>query len=190
MKKYTTIILFVAGCGLIFLGWKVGSRSLMSLGALPIGVSAFMWGVDAVRTRTSDYDSSTTHEGYYPAFSYRGLAAVGDGVSLILWGVLIIAGGLLFLFHLEHSFIHGIKERPGLVLIFSGFLMASSSLTLILGAREENRVSGRMLVSIPRRLFGLLLFLTACGALLSGLYELVNPSGFDSLLASFTRQEL
>jgi hypothetical protein len=179
-KTWLPILSIVGGFLLVYGGWKIPVTFLIYLGLLPIGFGIILFGVDAIRKKESSY---TSGEDAYRSYSYRGLAAIMDGVVLVLLGIAVIGYGVVALLGLENSLLDFIKERPGLILIFGGLMLAAYSITLIFGTHEDRRGLA-LLGSLPGRIFGLVLLFLGLGMLLLGGLEIISPKGFDQLIDS------
>ena len=173
---WVSLLLFLGGTGLSYLGWKLSYSWLLYLGLLPVGAAVVFWGLQAIWTRRSSYDSS---EGRDATRTYTGCAAMLDGLSLVLIGAGIAFVGLAGTVGLGDALWEHVRSRPGLAMIFIGCLIAVYSSTTILGAREENRGSLNLLVSLPGRLFAIACLLAALALVLLGGLEIVFPERFD-----------
>ena len=179
LSTWLSILLFVFGFALGYIGWKISVTPIIFFGLLPIGTAVVMWGIESIRKKYSSYDSSVEGggSGYY--YSYTGIAAVMDGITLTLLGAAIFITGFIGLFNLQGALISYMKARPGFAMLFAGIFMISASVTQIFGAREENRMSFQMLMSIPKRIFSILVLFLGITLGLAGCFEILMPMAFD-----------
>jgi len=181
-RTWLPILLFMAGFGSVYLGWKGEMLALIYVGLLPIGLAVAWWGVEAIRTKTSSYiggdqDSSIS-------YSYVGLAAAADGVLLVLVGILAAGFGVVGLLGFQEKLLAFINQHPGPAIIAGGVGALAFGSTLALGTTEDRRSFWSVLASLPERLVGGLLLILGLLGVLVGSLELISPRHFQLLLSA------
>jgi hypothetical protein len=181
IRKWLPILLFAGGFLLAYGGWKLSLSWIIYLGFLPIGAAVILFGIDAIQKKESSYTGGGEETSF--TYSYRGVAAIMDGLVLVLLGLGIMVFGVIALFGQQDNTLNFLQHRPGAILIFSGLLMAAYSITLILGSQEAKR-GWRLLGSLPQRIFGLVLLIFGLGLIFVGGWEIISPTGYDQLVDS------
>jgi hypothetical protein len=150
------------------------------LGIFVLGMAAFAMGVYHVaRRRYVAVDEIGSVIG-----TYRGAAVVCQGVSEAFIGIGVAGVGLVRMLGAGDAAGAWLAERPWPLLVsgslaamfFGGFMM--------FGSIEQRRSRGRLLLSLPGRLLGMILVVLALGGLALGGLDLVAPTQFRSIVSS------
>jgi hypothetical protein len=179
LNKWLPILGFALGFLMIYGGAELEVPILIHAGLVPIGGTVMVWGADAIITRRSSY---TIGEDNQREETYRGFAAMADGLVLLIIGFAIISAGVVLLLGFEQAVLGYLQLRPGVALLFGGGLATMYGLTLMLGSQQENQGGLRTLASIPARIFGFILFILGAGGLVLGLLEILLPNTFHNAL--------
>ncbi len=182
LRTWLPIILVVAGFGLIYVGTELSVPLLIHVGLLPIGGGLFLFGWDAIQKRRSSYtggeqDASQTE-------TYFGLAAVMDGIVLVLLGIAVFVLGVILIVGLGEYVLEKVQERPGSLMVFVSALLIATSITWVLGS-QESREGWALVGSLPKRIAGVIFFILGVTLGTLALIEMVSPQGFDQILKLF-----
>lgn len=179
------IVVALVGALLLFLGQRLALDILTYAGFGVIGVVAILFGLQAAITRqmlqTSRYSRHATE-------TYVGIAAIAQGIILIMIGLLFI--GLALVAYLNSGrelFLHFVRH-PGLILLIIGLFLMMTAISALVGTVEEKE-GGRFEVFLnllaSRLLPGLILLVLAAAAIALGLLEISSPQIFDQLGGGF-----
>lgn len=179
------IVVALVGALLLFLGQRLALDILTYAGFGVIGVVAILFGLQAAITRqmlqTSRYSRHATE-------TYVGIAAIAQGIILIMIGLLFI--GLALVAYLNSGrelFLHFVRH-PGLILLIIGLFLMMTAISALVGTVEEKE-GGRFEVFLnllaSRLLPWLILLALAAAAIALGLLEISSPQIFDQLGGGF-----
>lgn len=173
------------GLGLIALwaGYGLSRPALLHAGAACLGGMLVAMGIEAIlgrEYRTARMDVHLPHGGPY---TFRGTAAVLKGAVFILLGISGLTAVLVRAAGREQAVLEHFLRRPGLALLGAGTLLISWGSARILGAVEWRASFGDLVRSLPERYSGLLMVLLGLGAASVGLWESIDPTAFDRLMA-------
>jgi hypothetical protein len=182
---FLAIVVALIGALLLFLGQRLALDILTYAGFSVMGVVAILFGLQAIVTRqmlqTSRYSRHATE-------TYVGVAAIAQGIILIMMGLLFI--GLALAAYLNRGrelFLHFVRH-PGLILLIFGLFLLLVAISAIIGTVEEKE-GGRfeLLLNLlaSRLLPGLILLALAAAAIALGLLEITSPQAFDQLGGGF-----
>ena len=175
--KLRSLAPLIGGGVLLALGLQNPESPLLIIGLGLLGLGIIFMGFDSIITRESSgiYSEANLTE------TYTGVSAVAEGVGFVLIGQGVLGGAIIHGLGAGSSVIAYIGKHPGLALLYSGAVALTFSIPGIIGSHEERRSRLAFLVSVPGRLFWLVIMLLAIAALLLGLLDLIAPSVFDSL---------
>ena len=164
------------GFGVVILGVIIASEPLPILHALPLGLFMIGIGLAAVFLDTLLTGKITFFRRASDSYSYQGLAGY-------LWGAeMIFIGGAIAFAALMEWLSPGwvlvwIKTPVGLaqLLIGSGLVVSSAGVVNIIGTVENRESKTAFLLSLPSRLFGLLIILAGLLVLGLGFFQLAAP---------------
>jgi hypothetical protein len=181
MKKFTRLdwLLTIGGLLLVAGGDRLGSSALTQAGVFLLGGGLTLAGLGGVLTGRKPFSqqAATDH-------SPTGQVALFNGAVLMVFGVSVIAGAVLLLLRGEAGLIALLRMRPGLILVPLGaILLGKGGAQLLFVLQRGGSVRDRLL-SLPPLLAGLIVGLLGLLALVMGLYETLDPSGFDRVVAA------
>ncbi len=177
--------LALAGVLTFALSTYVRLTLLGSLGIALLGAGVIFWGMDAVMEGRIRF---TRHRHIRFAETYSGLAARAWGLVFAVAGFLLLGFGLLSLTNprtpVSNSLLSFFKTAVGtsVLLIFGGLLGGIYALTLIFGSVEQRGSIARDLLSLPSRLWGLIVLLLCLGLIIVGMLRFVAPEVLDNLI--------
>ena len=181
MKKKLFIlelILTVGGILLTAAGANMSYPILISLGLLITSAGICIGGIDTIikrRISFSGEDSSTYS-------SYKGISAVCYGLFFMLLGIGLFVYAIAYTLHLENALLLFIKDHPGVVILGGGFGLFVAGFPAVLGSNEDRRSFLRVVGSIPKRVFGVLLIIVGLAGMVLGVMELMMPLTYESII--------
>jgi hypothetical protein len=188
LTSWLPILLVVGGIALGYGGWKLSIPMLIYLGLLPLGIGVIAFGIDAIRHRVSSYSYGDNTLNY--TYSYRGLAAVMDGIFLTFIGLVVFIAGVIALAGWRDKALVYFSEHPGMALVVGGLMLGAYGFTQIFGTPESKSSVFSFLGSVPARIFGVVFLLIGLAMALLGGFEILSPDGFDQLVERLKTQFL
>jgi hypothetical protein len=180
LKSWLPILLVVGGIALGYGGWKLSIPMLIYLGLLPLGIGVIAFGIDAIRKRVSSYSYGDDTLNY--TYSYRGLAAVMDGIFLVFVGLVVFIAGVIAVAGWQDKALAYLSEHPGIALAVGGLMLGVYGFTRIFGTQESKNSVFSFLGSVPARIFGVVFLLIGLAMVLLGGFEILSPDGFDQFI--------
>lgn len=186
----TSTILIPAGLGvlLILFSILVESPPAFNFGVILFSLAGIMVGIDAISRRKiilrSPYDRRLSE-------TYIGIAAVAQGLLVILTGCFLIILILLNYFNEGRNLFHHFIRRPGISLIFLSSYCILTAVFMSIGSVEEKQGSKfKIILNLfaSRILPSTVLILLAIFFFSLGVIEIVNPQYFDALGGGFLEQ--
>lgn len=181
MKKFTRLdwLLTIGGLLLAAGGNRLGNAVLTYAGVFLLGGGLILAGLMGVLTGRRPFSQqSATDE--LPA----GQATLFNGAVLMIIGVCLMAGAVLLLLRGESGLVTLLRQRPGIVLVPLGAVLLGKGGAQLLSMLQGEVSAWQRLLSLPYLLAGLTVALLGLLALVTGLYEMLDPGGFDRMLAS------
>ena len=188
LKSWLPILLVVGGIALGYGGWKLSIPMLIYLGLLPLGIGVIAFGIDAIRKRVSAYSYGDDTLNY--TYSYRGLAAVMDGIFLAFVGLVVFIAGVIAVAGWQDKVLVSVSEHPGIALAVGGLMLGAYSFAQIFGTQEAKSSVFSFLGSVPARMFGVVFLLIGLAMVVLGGFEILSPDGFDQLVERLKTQFL
>jgi hypothetical protein len=152
------------------------------IGILLLGLAAVGMGLRTIRRR----EEVAVDEIGTVIATYRGPAALCQGISVVLAGLGIVTFAAARLLGLGPSLEHQVRDRPGLLILFVSLAGLAWSLSLVFGSVEQRGSSWRLVASLPGRLLGLSLGVLSAAGIGLGLWDIVVPAAFDHLVQSLS----
>jgi hypothetical protein len=152
------------------------------IGVLLLGLAAVGMGLRTIRRR----EEVAIDEIGTVIATYRGPAALCQGISVVLAGLGIVIFATARLLGLGPSIEHHVRDRPGLLILFVSLACLAWSLSLVFGSIEQRGSSWRLVASLPGRLLGVSLGVLSAAGLGLGLWEIAAPGAFDHLVRSLS----
>jgi len=180
LKSWLPILLVVSGIALGYGGWKLSIPMLIYLGLLPLGIGILAFGIDAIRKRVSSYSYGDDTLNY--TYSYRGLAAVMDGIFLAFVGLVVFMAGVIAVAGWQDKALVYFSEHPGIALAIGGLMLGAYGFTQVFGTQESKSSVFSFFGSVPARIFGVVFLFTGLAMVLLGAFEILSPDGFDQLI--------
>jgi len=144
-------------------------------GILLLGVAAVAMGVYHVaRRRYVAQDEIGTVIG-----TYRGRAVVCLGLSEICVGAGILSLGLLRMLNLGAAAAAWLTKRPWPLLLCGSLAALFFGGFMVLGSEEQRRSRGRLVLSLPGRLLGIVLMVLSLGGLAFAIVDFMAPAQFE-----------
>lgn len=178
----------LAGIVLVGLSNLLKLHVLLNLGLAAFGAGVIAWGANAVENREI---SIFGHDIPVVERMRAGFALVW-GALFMLGGLLVLGYGILSFFNPRSPIPPVIQEffatPPGVAILLVGgcALGVLYALDMVFVSDEQGSSNvRRTLKSLPRRLFGVVLFLFFIGLAVAGLVRLFAPGTFDAALQSF-----
>jgi hypothetical protein len=150
------------------------------VGVLLLGLAALSMGYRTIRRR----EEVAIDEIGKVIATWRGPAAVCQGLGVALAGVGIAAFAAVGLLGVGSSLEAHLRQRPGILILFCSLAGLTWSLSLVFGSVEQGGSTRRRLAGLPGRLLGVFLSMLATAGLGVGAWELVAPAGFDHVMHS------
>ncbi len=148
---------------------------LEQAGVMLLGLVAVGMGLRTMRRRE---DTAIDEIGTVIA-TYRGPAAVCQGISVVLVGFGIVAFAVAQLLGLGPVLEEHVRERPGIVIIPVSLAGLAWTMSLVFGTVEQRGSMWRLVSSVPARLLGLSLAVISLAGLAVGLWDIVAPAAFE-----------
>ncbi|KAA3645039.1 MAG: hypothetical protein DWQ07_16745 [Chloroflexi bacterium] len=171
-------ILTLVGIAAVYGGWRWTTLWLFSSGIVLVGIGMALLGIETLyapelpERQPSDDETDKKHN----------FGNIVWGSWFVFIGVAIVLFGLAFLLGLGDSMLSFFQERPGIPIIITALSLVAYGLPSVFGVRR--RVTS--LLDLTTRMPGLVLAATALVlglvAFALGIFEIISPSGFDSLL--------
>jgi hypothetical protein len=181
MKKFTRLdwLLTIGGLLLAAGGNRLGNAALTQAGVFLLGGGLALAGLGGVLTGRKPFSQQAA-----PSHSATGQVALFNGAVLMVIGVGVMAGAVLLLLRGEAGLIALLRQRPGIILVPLGAVLLGKGCAQLLGVLQRGGSAWGRLLSLPYLLAGLIVGLLGLLALVLGLYEMLDPLGFDRMLAS------
>jgi len=175
------LVLAGLGFGLLLLGGKMGYSLLTAAGFCCLAAASVWIGVETMITRrivaTSRYDRRANE-------TYVGIAAIAQGIQLVLLGVFLATIAILFQLDLGAPLVRHFVRRPGGLLLLFGFAALTTAIIVGVGyveQKEAPRFAYILDLLTSRLLGGVLLTVIGLAAVGLGLLEVFAPALFDTL---------
>jgi hypothetical protein len=152
------------------------------MGILLLGLAAVGMGVRTIRRR----EEVAIDEIGKVFATYRGPAALSQGMAVVLAGVGIVTFAVARLLGIGPFLESHLRHRPGILILFISLAGLAWSLSLVFGSVEQRTSTSRLLASAPGRVLGAALSALAVIGLGLGIWEVAAPSGFDHFINSLT----
>jgi hypothetical protein len=181
MKKFSRLdwMLTIGGLLLAAGGNRLGNALLTQAGVFLLGSGLTLAGLGGVLSGRKPFSPQPAADG-----SPAGQVALFNGAVLMVFGVSVMAGAVLLLLRGEAGLIDLLRQRPGLILVPLGVVLLGKGGAQLLVVSQGGGSAWRRLLSLPPLLAGLIVGLLGLLALAMGLYEMLDPDGFDRMLAS------
>jgi hypothetical protein len=150
------------------------------VGVLLLGLAALGMGYHTIRRR----EEVAIDEIGKVIATWRGPAAVCQGLSVALAGIGVATFAAARLLGVGSLLEAHLRQRPGILILFGSLAGLTWSLSLVFGSVEERGSLRRRLAGLPGRLLGVLLSILATAGLGVGVWELLAPAGFDHVMHS------
>jgi hypothetical protein len=154
-----------------------------AVGVLLLGLAALGMGYRTIRRR----EEVAIDEIGKVIATWRGAAAVCQGLSVALAGIGIATFAAARLLGVGSLLETHLRQRPGALILFCSLAGLTWSLSLVFGSIEQRGSIRRRLAGLPGRLLGVLLSILATAGLAVGVWELVAPAGFDHVMHSLVQ---
>jgi hypothetical protein len=173
-------ILAVIGFAAIFIGEKTDIALLTTAGFICVGAASLYLGIEVMCTRRivlpSRYDRRANE-------TYLGIAAIAQGVQLVLIGLFFASAAILFHLNLATPLFRLLVRRPGALLLLFGLFCLTAALTAAVGyleQRETTRFVYILDLLTTRLLAGTIITIIGLAAIGLGCVEVFAPEVFDS----------
>lgn len=155
---------------------------LVGLGIL--GVGMICWGLSG----TIEGRMSFFHPGVRYSENYYGLAARAWGILICLAGMAVVVFSILLFIKPDMSFGETAASPIGtsVGMFFGGLIGMLYAITLIIGRAENNSSWLRRALSVPGRLFGVLVLLVSAGLCVAGALRIVAPQIYEQTVQSIS----
>lgn len=153
-----------------------------NFGVFMAGAGIALGGIEAVLTRRMSFRPS---DDAYEA--YAGAPAVIVGLMALLAGAAIIASAYLLADGTWHATVNHLARRPAPVLGAAGLLLIGIGVLMMLNPRGRRGWAWKLLVYVPRSLFGLILVAAGAAAIALGAWEWLEPQAFDGFVRKLPR---
>jgi hypothetical protein len=148
-----------------------------NFGVFMTGAGIALGGIEAVLTRRMGFRPS---DDAYEA--YAGAPAVIVGIMALLVGAAIIASAYLLADGTWHSTVNYLARRPAPLLAAAGLLLTGTGVLMMLNPQGRRGLAWRLLVYVPRSLFGLILVAAGAAAIALGAWEWLDPRAYDGFV--------
>ena len=176
--EYTTLV--VGGLGLLA-SHTFSQPKGIQLSLCVIGAGIVLGGLESIFTGRGGFrwasDSGDTYAGP-PSFVW--------GLMLLTVGGAVIAAAYLLADGSWNSVVSQQMRRPGPLLILAGLLLAGAGF-LLLVPRGSSGVAWTVLVRVPKMLGGIVLLNLGYVAVVLGVWEWLDPRGFEQVTGTFTQ---
>jgi len=183
MKKLVLLIYLVfifSGGMAAYFGLTHQNPWLAGVGLFSMGIGLILIGINDIVTRESvELDDA----GYMTI--YRGWSAIFGGILWIVLGIAALAGAIAVFFGQQGALLQWVGKHPGIGLIGAGLVALSFGGRMLFGAEEQKDSALPFLISLPGRVFGLLLIFLGVVLLATGILEILFPSVFQGGMAIF-----
>lgn len=185
MHAFTFLQIGLGAAGLlaVWAGQEFSRPPLVALGMVLLAGWLITIGIAAIRRREYQTARMNVNPPYGGPVTFRGTAAVLKGAVFIVLGVGGFAATSLWALGMGEAALGYLVRRPGVALLGAGALLAGWGSARILGAVEWRTSSAEFLRTLPERYSGLLMVLLGLGAAAVGLWEILDPTAFDRLMA-------
>ena len=146
-------------------------------GVFMTGAGIALGGIEAVLTRRMCFRPS---DDAYEA--YAGTPAMIVGLMALLIGAAVIGTAYLLADGLWHTTVNYLTRRPAPVLVAAGLLLIAIGVLMMLNPQGRRGLAWRLLVYVPRSLFGLLLVAAGAAGIALGAWEWLEPQAFDGFV--------
>ena len=183
MKKLVLLIYLVfifSGGMAAYFGLTHGDSFLAGSGLLSLGIGLILIGINDIVTRESVEQDDA---GYIT--TYRGWSAIFGGILWIVLGIAVLVGAIAVFFGQQGALLQWVGKHPGIGLIGAGLVALSFGGRMLFGAEEQKDSALPFLISLPGRVFGLLLIFLGVVLLATGILEILFPSVFQGGMAIF-----
>jgi hypothetical protein len=183
LKRLTNLILATAilGLGSILIGHIFSISILNLIGIILLSDSGILIGIEAIRNQIylqrSRYDRRATE-------TYIDVAAVLQGILIILLGLFISIIAILVYFQIGQSIFLYFVRHPGIVLIIIGLYSLLTALSTIIGYVEQQhgpKWNVFLELIISRMMPGIILIVIALLSISLGVIEIAAPEYFDKM---------
>ncbi len=181
VKKFIRLdwVLTVAGLLLAAGGDRLGNATLTQAGVFLLGGGLALAGLVGILTGRRPFSSQSAAD-----VSHTDQAALFNGGVLMVIGVGLMAGAVLLVQRGQAGLIALLRQRPGIILVPLGAVLLGKGGAQLLLVLQAGGSAWRRLLSLPYLLAGLIVGLLGLVAMVMGVYETLDPSGFDRILAS------
>jgi hypothetical protein len=181
MKKFARLDWLLAIGGLLVMagGNRLGNAVLTYAGVFLLGGGLTLAGLMGVLTGRRPFSQQSAADQ-----SPTGQVALFNGGVLMVIGVGVMAGAVLLLLRGEAGLVTLLRHRPGIILVPLGVVLLGKGGAQMLLVLQGGGSAWQRLLSLPYLLAGLIVGLLGLLALVAGLYEMLDPGGFDRILAS------
>jgi len=183
MKKLVLIIylVFIFSGGLAaYYGLTHENQFLAGIGLFGLGIGLVLIGIDDIVTRESVEQDDA---GYVS--TYRGWSAIFGGVLWIVLGITSLVSAGAVLLGQQDFLLQWVMQHPGLGLIGLGLAALGSGGRILFGAEEQKDSTLSFVVSLPGRIFGLIVIFIGLALMAAGVVEILFPVLFQSGIAAF-----
>lgn len=172
--------LAVIGFVCALLGERMEISLLTTTGFCCLGAVSVWIGIEVMITRRivgpSRYDRRASE-------TYIGIAAIAQGIELVLLGVFFAGGAILAQLDLGAPLFQLLIRRPGVLLLVFGVTCLTAAVTVSVGyleQKETSRFAYILDLLTSRLLGGIILVAIGVGAIGLGLLEVFAPDLFDA----------
>jgi len=170
-------ILIFVGIAAMFSGWRWELFWLVSSGIIIIGSGLILLGVETLYSPelpSNRFPGGADEQG-------RSFSTTLGAFWFVFIGVVMASFGLVLLVGAGDALILFFQKRPGIPILITALSLVTYGLPSIVGVRRGPASALMLVASLPARLLGLLAVLFGVAAFALGVFELIDPSGFDSL---------
>jgi len=184
-SRKTIIILLITAVAAILLEKVVHTAWLINVGLFLFALISFLIGLETIVKRKIILQSRYSRR---LNETYTGVAAIAQGITLIILGFFLGFIDYLDLTNTGQSAFESIIKRPGIILIIIGIYVLSYALIAFLGYKEQSETSRFVYyldLFVSRVLPGIILLAWGLGFTILGFIEVFNPTYFDSIGGGF-----
>lgn len=192
-RQFWTLQTALPALGLLswIAGQRLGRTWLVDAGIFVLAAAAVLTGLACIAWRRVVVLRRELSFGF-KLVVYEGVPARLAGVALITLGCAVAAVGAAHAMGVDALRMREIVvARPGFALAPLGFALLVAGAAYMIGFAADLATGANpvleVLYGVPQRLGGLILAAIGAAALALGLYELIEPAGFDGLVNSLKR---
>lgn len=164
----------VLGIVALIAGQFFGLPKGFNLGIFLVGAGVALGGLESVVARRIGFRLSGDG-----GDAYDGAPAVVWGLMVLMIGAAIVAFAYVRAEGMMRPALEFLVRNPLLLVGAAGFLLAGIGALLVLNPRRRSHWAWRVFVRLPQLLAGTLLILAGLGVIGGGIWQRLDPRGFD-----------